>query len=95
MSEEEKPKYRNVVEGIDALSLGISIVVAILLGVGIGLWLKNLFDAPWLLWLGVFWGVGGAVFNIYKAYKRELLEFEKIAQNPRYQIQQTKDEEED
>ena len=93
MSEEEKPKYRNVVEGIDALSLGISIVVAILLGVGIGLWLKNLFDAPWLLWLGVFWGVGGAVFNIYKAYKRELLEFEKIAQNPRYKIQQTQEDE--
>jgi len=93
MNEEEKPKYRNVVEGIDALSLGISIVVAILLGVGIGLWLKNLFDAPWLLWLGVFWGVGGAVFNIYKAYKRELLEFEKIAQNPRYKIQQTQEDE--
>ena len=66
-----KPKYKPLVEGIDQLSLGISIVVAILLGIGIGMGLKNLFGYGWLLWLGVFWGVGGAILNIYKAYEKQ------------------------
>jgi len=74
----EKPKYRNFLEGVDSLSLGISIVVAILLGVGLGIMLKNLFDMPWLLWLGVAWGIGGAVLNIYKAYKKQIRELEKL-----------------
>lgn len=89
---EEQPKLKKIVEGADSLSLGISIVVAILLGVGIGLWLKSMFDSPALLWLGVFWGVAGAGLNIYKAYKKELLEFEKIAEEPRYKIQREKEE---
>ncbi len=87
---EEKPKMKKIVEGADSLSLGISIVVAILLGVGIGLWLKNIFDSPLLLWIGVFWGVAAAILNIYKAYKKELLEFEKIAEQERYKIQREK-----
>lgn len=65
----DTPKYKPFIEGIGRLSVGISVVVAILLGLGIGLWLKNLFNQTWLLWLGVFWGVVAAGLNIYRAYK--------------------------
>ncbi len=85
MSEENKePKYKKTVEGLDQLSLGISIGVAILMGVGIGFGLKSLFNQAWLLWLGVFWGVGAAVNNIYKAYKKQKRELDELANDPRY-----------
>jgi len=88
--QDEEPKLKKIVEGADSLSLGISIVVAILLGVGLGLWLKSIFDSAIFLWIGVFLGVSASILNIYKAYKKELLAFEKIAENPRYKIQQEK-----
>ncbi|HHD78826.1 MAG TPA: hypothetical protein ENK98_04215, partial [Epsilonproteobacteria bacterium] len=56
-NQEEEPKLRKVVVAADGLSLGISMVVAILLGIGLGLLMKTLFDTPWFLWLGVVWGV--------------------------------------
>jgi F0F1-type ATP synthase assembly protein I len=68
-------KLKEAFAGIEQLSLGISMVVAILIGIGLGLLLKNIFDIDWLLWVGVVWGVGGAIMNVYKAYtklKREL-----------------------
>jgi len=97
MSEEksEEPKLKKIVEGANALSLGISVVVAVLLGVGVGLWLKSLFNSPILLWLGVFWGVSAAILNVYKAYKKELLEFEKIAENPRYKVKNRIEDDDD
>ncbi len=84
MEESKEPKYKKHLEGIDSLSLGISIVVAVLMGVGLGLLLKNLFDSVWLLWLGVFWGVAGAILNIYRVYKRELKGFDEIAKKYDY-----------
>jgi len=84
-----------VVNAADHLSLGISIVVAVLLGVGIGIVLKNAFGAPWLLWLGVFWGVGGAFMNIYKVYKKQQKDLEKLADDPRYKNYKAKDDEDD
>jgi F0F1-type ATP synthase assembly protein I len=66
----DKPKHQDKIEVLDSLSLGISIVVAILLGVGIGYWLKSLTGYTWTLWLGVFWGIGGAILNIHKVSKR-------------------------
>ncbi len=89
----KKPKYRKIIEGAESLSLGISIVVAILLGVAIGVGLKRLFGYSWLLWLGVFWGVGGAILNIYKAYKKQKRELDELAKNPRYKnYQNSKDD---
>ena len=85
-SVQKEPKLKKVIEGADSLSLGISIVVAILLGIGLGVWLKNMFDSNLLLWLGVIWGVSAALLNIYRAYKKELIEYEEIAKNPRYNI---------
>ncbi len=69
--QEEEPKLKKVVDAADGLSLGISIVVAILLGIAIGLGLKSLFGISWLLWVGVFWGVAAAVLNVYKAYQKQ------------------------
>jgi F0F1-type ATP synthase assembly protein I len=82
----DDPKFKKIIEGADSLSLGISIVVAILLGVGVGLWLKSIFDSNWGLAIGVFWGVSAAGINIFRAYKKELIEFEKIAKDPRYRV---------
>ncbi len=64
--------------------MGISIVVAILIGVGLGLWMKSIFHQAWLLWLGVFWGVAAAILNIYKAYQKQKKELEELAKDPRY-----------
>ena len=86
MQEESKePKHLKKVEGLDQLSLGISIGVAILIGVGIGFGLKALFGQPWLMWLGVFLGVGAAINNIYRAYKKQKRELDELAKDPRYQ----------
>ena len=56
---EEKisPKHRDKLEALDNLSLGISMVAAVVIGFGIGYGLKALFEIDWLLWLGVFWGI--------------------------------------
>jgi len=79
-----EPKMKKLVEAADGLSLGISIVVAVLLGVGLGLGLKHLFGYTWLLWLGVFWGVGAAILNVYIAYKRQKKSLDELAKDPRY-----------
>jgi len=63
-------KLKKTIEGAEKLSLGISIVVAILMGIGIGIWMKNTFGYTWLLWLGVFWGVAAAIMNIRIEYKK-------------------------
>ena len=96
MSEQpQKPKLGRVIEGAEQLSLGISIVVAVLMGVGLGLLMKNWFDTPWLLWLGVFWGVGGAILNIYKAYKKNVQSLDELKDDVRYKkYQQPKGDDE-
>ncbi|WP_104695806.1 AtpZ/AtpI family protein [Helicobacter salomonis] len=81
---ESEPKFKRIIEGASVLSLGISIVVAILIGIGIGYGLKRLTGIAWLFWLGVFWGVGGAVLNVYKAYKRAKKDLDALAQDPKY-----------
>jgi F0F1-type ATP synthase assembly protein I len=78
-------KYTGKLQALDNLSLGISIVAAILLGVGVGLFLKNLTGYTLALWIGVFWGIGGAILNIYKAYKKAKKDLDKLANNPKYQ----------
>jgi len=82
--QEEEPKLKKVVDAADGLSLGISMVVAVLLGVAIGLGLKSLFGVAWLLWVGVFWGVAAAVLNVYKAYQKQKKSMDELAKDPRY-----------
>jgi len=95
MSKNEEPKLKKIVVAADGLSLGISMVVAIVLGVGLGLFLKNIFDTPWLLWVGVFWGVGAAVLNVYKAYEKQKKSLDELANDPRYRHQKYDDSDED
>ena len=81
---DDKPKYKGILSGIAGLSLGISIVVALLLGVGVGILLQKVFGVFWVFWIGVFWGVCAAILNVYKAYKSQLREFEELAKDPKY-----------
>jgi len=71
---------REKLEWADKLSLGISVVVAILMGVGIGFWLKSLFNQGWLVWLGTFWGVTAAFLNIKRAYQKVKKELDEEAE---------------
>ena len=97
----EEPKFKKIAQGADSLSLGISMVVAVLIGVAIGLGLQKLTGAWWTIFIGVFIGVGAAVSNIYKAYAKQKASLDELAKDPRYnykanQEQQKKyDEEED
>ncbi len=79
-----KPKHQGKLQALDNMSLGISIVVAILFGIGIGLLLKDWTGYTWTLWLGVFWGVAAAVLNVKKAYDKAKKELDKLADDPKY-----------
>jgi F0F1-type ATP synthase assembly protein I len=88
------PKMKKVVEAADGLSLGISIVVAVLIGVGLGYLLRKWFGYEWLFWLGVFWGIAAAILNVYKAYAKQKASLDELANDPRYK-QRTFDDDED
>ena len=79
-----KPKHQGKLQALDNISLGISIVVAIILGVGVGLLLKDWTGYTWTLWIGVFWGIAAAVLNVYKAYSKIKKDLDKLAENPKY-----------
>ena len=81
---DNKHKLKDLANNISGLSLGISMVVAVGLGIGLGIGLKNIFNAPWLLWLGVFFGVGAAVLNVYKAYKIEQKNLKELEKDIKY-----------
>ena len=95
----EDPKLKKVIDAADGLSLGISMVVAVLIGVAIGLGLRKLTGAGWTLWIGVFIGVGAAVLNVYKAYAKQKRSLDELANDPRYNykrnMKQDDDEDED
>jgi len=91
----EEPKFKKIVNAADELSLGISIVVAVLIGVGLGLFMRNIFGYPWLLWLGVFWGIAAAILNIYKAYDKQKKSLDELANDPRYRHKKYDDSDED
>lgn len=95
VEEERQPRIKPIIEGAETLSLGISMVVAILLGVGIGLGLRKLFGIDWLLWVGVGIGISAAVLNVYKAYSKQYKEFEKLAKDPRYNMGKKVDDDDD
>lgn len=84
MNENTTPKHQGKLKALDNLSLGISMVAAVVIGFAIGYALKSFFEQDWLLWLGVFWGIAAAGLNIHKAYKRAQKEFEGLENDPRY-----------
>jgi len=93
--EQKAQRIKPIIEAADSLSLGISIVVAILMGVGIGILLKNLTGALWTLWIGVFIGIAAAVLNVYKAYSKQYKDYEELAKQPRYAAKKKLEDDED
>ena len=77
------------------MSLGISMVVAVLMGVGIGWLLRRWTDIGWLFWVGVGIGIAAAIMNVYKAYSKQYKVFEELAKEPRYAIKKQLQEEDD
>jgi len=93
--QQEEPKFKKIADAADGLSLGISMVVAILIGVGLGLWMKSFFGVSWLLWIGVALGVAAAVLNVFKAYLRQKAILEDGANDPRYNYTPYKKDDDD
>lgn len=84
----ETPKYKDAILAYSHATLGISMVIAVLIGVGIGYLLENIFGYRWLFWLGVVWGVCAAILNVYKAYKQQQKELSELAKDPKYSYKQ-------
>lgn len=93
--QEETPRIKPIIEAADSLSLGISMVVAVLMGVGIGYLLRRWTDIGWLFWVGVGIGIAAAILNIYKAYSKQYKEYEELAKQPRYAIKKKLQDEDD
>jgi len=94
--EERKPRIKPIIEAADSLSLGLSMVVAVLMGLGIGWALRRLTDIGWLFWVGVAIGIAAAILNVYKAYSKQYKVYEELAKEPRYAIKkQLLDDEDD
>lgn len=89
----QKPRIKPIIEAADSLSLGISMVVAVVMGVGIGWLLRRLTDIGWLFWVGVGIGIAAAILNVYKAYSKQYKEYEELAKQPRYAIKKQLEEE--
>ena len=89
MSKDQKPKYGKYVEGAEQLSLGVSMVVAVLMGVGLGWLMREWFGYGWLFWLGIFWGVAGAILNVYIAYKKNVKSLDELKDDVRYKNYQS------
>jgi len=90
--EERKPRIKPVIEAADSLSLGRSMVVAVIMGVGIGWLLKSLTGVTWTFWIGVAIGIAAAILNVYKAYSKQYKVYEELAKEPRYAIKKQLDD---
>lgn len=93
--QEKKPRIKPIIEAADSLSLGVSMVVAVLMGVGIGWLLKSLTGVYWTFWIGVFIGISAAILNVYKAYSKQYKDMQELAKEPRYAIKKELDDEDD
>lgn len=87
--------FKQAIQAADSLSLGISMVIAVLIGVGIGYLLRIYTGIFWLFWIGVGIGVAAAILNVYKAYKTQVASYEEFKDENRYatdyRLQNTED----
>ena len=89
----KKKIFRQAIQAADSLSLGISMVIAILIGVGLGYLLKIYTGIFWLFWIGVAVGVAAAILNVYKAYKAQVASYEEFKDDKRYKDKSATDNE--
>lgn len=83
-SVEKNGKISHITKGAYDLSLGISMVIAILIGLGIGYGLYKLTDFKWFILIGLIYGFMAAILNVYKAYKRLRKDFKDIEKDVKY-----------
>ena len=84
-----------IVRGSDALSLGISIVVAILIGVGLGIWLKKLTGSTTIFIICVIFGILAAILNVYKSFKMLQNSLKELEDDPKYKNYKFDDEDDE
>lgn len=85
---ESDGKIRKLTRGANDLSLGISMMVAVLLGLGIGYGLYKWLGYYWLIWVGLGYGVAAAILNVVKAYKRLHSELDSLRHEEKYKYVQ-------
>jgi F0F1-type ATP synthase assembly protein I len=93
--EERKPRIKPIIEAADHLSLGISMVVAVIMGVGIGYLLRSITGVEWTFFIGVFIGIAAAILNVFKVYQKQKESYEELAKEQRYMIKKQLDEDDD
>ena len=89
-----KLKVKDIVVGAEQLSLGISMVVAVVIGTGLGYFVKKATNFTPALWIGFAIGIAAAILNVYKAYKAQIKSLDELKDESRYKGY-TKDDDED
>lgn len=79
-----KFKLKDITNNISGLSLGLSMVVAVGIGIVLGITLKNIFNVSWLFWIGIFFGISAAILNVYKVYKIQQKDLKELEDNIKY-----------
>ena len=82
-----------VVKGAEQLSLGISIVVAIIIGSGAGYWIMKETGWTWTLFAGVAVGIAAAALNVKKAYDAQIKSLDELKDKDKFKP--AKDDDED
>lgn len=82
-----------VVKGAEQLSLGISIVVAIIIGSGAGYWIMKETGWTWTLFAGVAVGIAAAALNVKKAYDAQIKSLDELKDEGKFKP--AKDDDED
>lgn len=82
-----------VVKGAEQLSLGISIVVAIIIGSGAGYWIMKETGWTWTLFAGVAVGIAAAALNVKKAYDAQIKSLDELKDKGKFKP--AKDDDED
>ena len=90
-SKKRQKLAKSTLEAASSLSLGISMVVAVFIGIGIGYVLKKFTGFTPLFWLGVLIGIAAAVLNVYKAYKMQVLSYDEFKKRENFIKQKLKD----
>ena len=90
-----KLKVKDIVAGAEQLSLGISMVVAVVIGTGLGYLVKKATHFTPALWIGFAIGIAAAILNVYKAYKSQVKSLEELKDETRFKSYEKDDDEDD